>query len=126
MALSIFVITLISPLLQAQPSFHRVFTCSFVDSTSENELLRMKDYFDSGQNIELGKVEHFQNSQILESRATKIYDIPLWQQPAYLKIWEAADLRVDAQLSTAGNNSTFFGTYSIAASQRKIFCTLMN
>jgi hypothetical protein len=85
----------------------------------------MKDYFDSGQNMELGKVDYFKGSQLFESTPTVIYQIPLWNQQTYVQIWYSKDLHVDAQMSLSGGNRYFPATYTKGPLQRELLCTTL-
>jgi hypothetical protein len=111
---------------QAEQTQSSVFTCVFTDDLTSQDSLRMKSYSDTSQNLKLGKVDLLRNSEILESLATKVYQIPLWDDHIYMQIWYANSLRVDAQMSMTGSNHHFLGVYSYGPLQRSIFCTSLN
>jgi hypothetical protein len=111
---------------RAQQVQSTAYTCEFTDDLTSSESLRLKEYFDPDQNMDLGKVDLFRGSQILESTATKVYQIPLWDQQIYVQIWYANILRVDGQLTLTGNNRQFPGAYTRDSLQRPILCTTLN
>lgn len=111
---------------QAQSRSSTAYTCAFADELTSSEFLRLKEYRDPVQNIELGKVDLLNGSVLLESTPTKVYQIPLWERQIYIQIWYANNLRIDAQLSLNGGNRQFPAVYHKDSRQRQIFCTRLS
>lgn len=105
----------------AQTSF--VYRCHFTDEINATTSLRMKEYFDSTTNTELGKVDLLVGTEVKESIATQIMEVPIWESDTYIKMWYSPQVRVDAILSWSTSSREFTATYLKNSAKKPIFCS---
>lgn len=99
-----------------------VYTCRFANDNHGFSSVRMKKFFSPTDNMELGKVDLIQNFIVVESTATKIYQIPLWERDTFIQIWYSPTVRVDAQLSYSQGSAEFSATYSKGSDKFALVC----
>jgi len=102
----------LSPAL-AQEFSSSVYECQFLNASTGQKSLLLKDYFDSQRGQRMGKIDQTPAS---------VLQIPLWDSQILIQIWYATDLRVDAQMSLAGANHSFPAVYHKGALQQDLFC----
>ncbi|MEK2643947.1 cell wall hydrolase [Bdellovibrio sp. BCCA] len=115
-----FVVSLLSATALADES--SVYTCRFEEDPHGFSSIRMKKYFDTAANMELGKVDLIQNFIVTESTPTKVYQIPLLDNQTYVQLWYSPTLRVDAQLSYSQGSREFHATYNKNSERRGLIC----
>lgn len=113
-------ITVFAAFASAQES--QVFSCRFQDDLRGASTVRMKKYFSSVENMNLGKVDLLTNQEVTDSVATKVYEFPLWESQDYVQIWHGNDLRLDATLSYAQNSKEFSATLTHHQSKHRLLC----
>ncbi|WP_373998740.1 cell wall hydrolase [Bdellovibrio bacteriovorus] len=116
----LFIILLLTSFAQAQES--SVYTCRFENDPHGFSSVRMKKYFDEQANMELGKVDLIQNFMVVESTATKVYQIPLLDNQSFVQLWNSANLRVDAQLFYSQGSKEFRANYVKNSEKQKLIC----
>lgn len=99
---------------------HRLYL-SFHGDENGFSSVRMKKYFDSAANMDLGKVDLIQNFMVIESTPTKVYQIPLLDNQTYVQFWHAPNLRVETQLSY-GHIGKFHAVYTKNSERRELIC----
>lgn len=109
MRMLVIMIFLISAGVSAEDS--SVFTCTFSDSFGDVFSLRMKKYFSQKENMFLGKVDLLRDEDTVESAPTKVYQIQI-NNESYMQIWNAQNLRVDAQLFYVQGVKPFKAVYT--------------
>jgi hypothetical protein len=101
----------------------QVYTCHFQDDLRGASTVRMKKYFSATENMNLGKVDLLTNQEVTDSIATKVYEFPLWDSQDFVQIWNAKDLRLDAQLSLSQGKKEFAATLTRNQSQFRLLCS---
>ncbi len=104
-----------------------VYICRFTGDYGKTNSLRMKKYFDSRENMQMGKVDiiQIQNNDVLESTPTRVYQIPLLDNQTYVQLWNSKDVRVDAQLSYSQGSREFDANYIKGEIKRTMTCKEM-
>jgi hypothetical protein len=109
---------------QAQSSF--VYSCHFTDEINATSSLRMKEYFDTSSNTELGKVDLLVGTEVKESTQTQIFEVPIWESDTYVKMWYSPQLRIDAILSWSTSSREFTATYLKNSVRKPIYCSRLS
>lgn len=99
-----------------------VYSCRFADDPHGFSSVRMKKYFNPEENMDFGKVDLIQNFIVVESTATKVYQIPLLDNQTYVQLWYAGNLRVDAQLSYSQGSQEFHAHYVKNSQTQNLIC----
>ena len=100
-----------------------VYRCHFTDEINATTSLRMKEYFDSSSNTELGKIDIIVGTEVKESTQTQILEVPIWESDTYIKMWYAPQVRVDAVLSWSSSSRDFAATYLKNSVRKPIHCS---
>ncbi|MNK96331.1 hypothetical protein D3C87_1166070 [compost metagenome] len=110
---------------QAQTSLQTsfVYQCHFTDEINATSALRMKEYFDSSTNTELGKVDLLVSGEVKESVQTQILEVPIWESDTYVKMWYSPQVRIDAILSWSTSSREFAATYLKNSIRKPIYCS---
>lgn len=101
-----------------------VYNCRFKGDEAKANFVRMKKYFDSQENMQMGKIDlvQIQNQEVLESTPTRVYQIPMLDNQTYVQLWNAKDVRVDAQLSYSQGGREFEANYVKGETKKTMTC----
>jgi hypothetical protein len=102
-----------------------VYVCSFKDDPNGFSHVRMKRYFDTIQNRDLGKVDLMKDLLVVESTLTRVLQVPLLDNDTYIQIWHSSEIRVEAQLSHSHPINKFNAIYTKNSEKRSLFCKQM-
>lgn len=99
-----------------------VFWCRPQSQLTKDFVVRLKKYYDFKQQMNVGKIDVLLNSQLLRSDSAKIYDIPLFNQDSYVRLWYAGDITVNAHLSSSQEHRFFSAIYKNKSEKLPLHC----
>lgn len=72
----------------------------------------------------MGKIDliQIQSQEVLESTPTRVYQIPMLDNQTYVQLWNAKDVRVDAQLSYSQGGREFEANYVKGETKKAMTC----